>query len=195
MLEILLEWDRDLLLFLNSLHAPWLDQVMYWISEKEIWIPFYVLIIGLIIREYKWKSIIYITGIILAIAATDQLCSGFMKPFFERFRPSRDPSLEGLVHIVNDYRGGKYGFASSHAGNTFALATFLFLTFKKRFKLISWMFLWAAVVSYSRIYLGVHYPGDILVGGLIGVGFGFIFYRFTQLYFTKFTEHFKKSND
>ncbi|MEM7110289.1 MAG: phosphatase PAP2 family protein [Bacteroidota bacterium] len=186
MIEYILTLDQEAFFWLNGWHTPWLDQVMYWISEKEVWIPFYLLIVGFIIKEYQWKSIIYITGIILAIAATDQLCSGFMKPFFERFRPSRDPSLEGLVHIVNGYRGGKFGFASSHAGNTFALATFLFLTFKTRFKWITWIFLWAAIVSYTRIYLGVHYPGDILVGGMIGVGFGLLFYKFTLIYFNKF---------
>lgn len=192
MIDWIKELDQRLLLFLNGLHLPWLDQTMYWISEKEVWIPFYLLIIGLIIKEYKWKAIIYIVGIILAITATDQLCSGFMKPFFERFRPSRDPALENLVHIVNEYRGGRFGFASSHAGNSFALATFIFLMFKSEFKWIKWIFLWAAVVSYTRIYLGVHYPGDILAGGMIGAGFGWLFFRFTQIYFTKFKGHFNE---
>ncbi len=185
-----MEWDRDLLLFLNSLNAPWLDPIMYWISEKKVWIPLYALIVGLIIKEYRWRAVVYILGIALAITATDQLCSGFMKPFFERFRPSRDPELASLVHIVNDYRGGRFGFASSHAGNTFALATFLFLTWRAKYKWVTWMFLWAAVVSYSRIYLGVHYPGDILVGALIGISFGALFYRLTQIYFNKFKKEF-----
>lgn len=186
MIETLMEWDEALFLWLNGLHTSWLDPVMFWISEKKTWIPLYLLIIGWIIKEYQWRSIIVLVGIILAITATDQVCSGFMKPYFERFRPSRNPALEGLVHIVNDYRGGRYGFSSSHAGNSFALATFLFFFFKRKYKWVAWFFLWAAVVSYSRIYLGVHYPGDILVGALVGTGFGYLFYRISRYYLTKY---------
>ncbi|TRX52395.1 phosphatase PAP2 family protein [Fulvivirga sp. M361] len=188
MLEILLEWDKALFLWLNGLHTDWMDPVMFWISDKKIWIPFYLLIAGWIIREYKWKGIIVLLGIGLAITATDQTCSGFMKPFFERFRPSRNPALEGLVHVVNDYRGGSFGFSSSHAGNTFSLATFLFFIFRNKYPWFSWMFLWAAIVSYSRIYLGVHYPGDILVGAAIGTIYGYLAYRLTCYSLVKFAK-------
>jgi undecaprenyl-diphosphatase len=93
-----------------------------------------------------------------------------MKPFFARLRPSREPSLEGLVHLVNGYTGGKYGFASSHAANTFATAFFFWLLFKDRYRWVWVLFVWAVVMTYTRIYLGAHYPGDILVGMLIGLG-------------------------
>jgi undecaprenyl-diphosphatase len=107
--------------------------------------------------------------IALTILLADQITSTFMKPFFSRLRPTHDPELENLVHIVNGYRGGKFGFASSHAANTFGLAMFVFLLFRNRSKHVAWIFLWAAVVAYSRIYLGVHYPGDIIVGGFVGM--------------------------
>jgi len=109
-----------------------------------------------------------------------------MKPFFERFRPSKDPELQHLVHIVNEYRGGRFGFASSHAGNSFALAIFIFQIFKERYGWVKWMFLWAAVVSYSRIYLGVHYPGDIIVGASIGLLMGWMFSKGSNYFRNKY---------
>lgn len=168
MIESLIELDKSLFFFFNGLHADWLDPIMYWISDKKIWIPFYLILAGWLIKKYKIKSIAYLLGIGIAITITDQMISGFMKGFFERYRPSRDPELDGLVHTVNDYRGGKYGFASSHSGNAFALAMFIYLSFRE-YKWIWLMFIWATVVAYSRVYLGVHYPGDILVGGIIGL--------------------------
>lgn len=180
MLESLIELDKEIFFFLNGLHTPWLDSIMFFISEKLVWIPFYAWILYLIIKQYRWKAIIWLLGIGLAITAADQILSGFMKPFFERYRPSRDPELQGLVHIVNGYTGGRYGFASSHAGNVFALATFLFLLFRHKYSWIGWMFLWAAIVSYSRIYLGVHYPGDIITGALIGSLMGWVFYKLSE---------------
>ena len=186
MLETLIELDKELFLFLNGLHTEALDQVMYWVSDKLIWIPFYAWILYLIIKEYKWKAVIWLAGIGLAIAASDQILSGVMKPFFERYRPSRDPEMEGLVHIVNGYTGGRYGFASSHAGNVFALTTFLYLLFREKYSWIGWLFIWAAIVSYSRIYLGVHYPGDILTGAIIGTLMGYLFFRLINVVKNKY---------
>lgn len=168
-MESIIELDQQIFFFLNGLHADWLDQIMYWVSDKKIWIPFYVALAAWIIKTHKWQSIYWLVGIGLAITITDQTCSGFMKPFFERWRPSRDPAFEGMVHLVNGYTGGKYGFSSSHSGNAFALATFIWLLFRRHNPWVKWIFVWAAIVAYSRVYLGVHYPGDIIVGGLVGV--------------------------
>lgn len=176
-MEIIIALDKEFFLFLNGLHAQWLDPIMFWISGKKEWIPFYVLIIAFLIREYKWKTILILAGIGLTITIADQITSGFMKPFFARPRPSHESTLQGLVHVINNYRGGAHGFASSHAANTFGLAMFIWILLKDKFRWIVVIFLWAAVVSYSRIYLGVHYPGDIVVGGLIGAGSGWLMYK------------------
>lgn len=117
-----------------------------------------------------------VVAIALVITCCDQMASGFLKPTFQRFRPSRSPEISHLVHIVNGYTGGKYGFASSHAANVFGLATFCSLLFHNR-KLSLFLFSWAALVSYSRIYLGVHYPGDIIVGTGIGLFFGYLIFK------------------
>jgi undecaprenyl-diphosphatase len=168
-MENLLELDKEWLLVLNGFHTPVMDTVMFWATKTELWIPLYVFLIILIIRYYKRDSWIILIGVAIGILLADQTTSHFMKPFFARLRPSQDPELAGLVHLVNGYTGGLYGFASSHASNTFATAVFCWSVLRFRHKWIWLLFLWATLMTYSRIYLGVHYPGDIIVGILVGV--------------------------
>lgn len=175
MIESLNHLDQQLLLYLNSLHNSVWDSLMWQISGKYLWIPLYLGILAFIIIKYKKQSWTIILAITLVILISDQVASSIIKPLVERFRPTHNPSLAGLIHIVNDYTGGKYGFVSSHAANTFGLSLFLSLLFKNRVFTIL-IFIWAAIVSYSRIYLGVHYPGDIICGALVGVGAGALMY-------------------
>ena len=177
MIDQLVELDKELFLFLNGLHAPWLDPLMVLLSNTWFSIPLYVFLLYHIVKEYKKDTWPILLTIGLTILLTDQVTSTFMKPFFERLRPSREPALEGVIHLINGYRGGTYGFASSHAANTFGTAMFLYLVFRNTKPWMGWLFLWAAIVSYTRIYLGVHYPGDIIVGGMIGIFFGWISFR------------------
>ena len=177
MIDHLIEIDEQLFLILNRMHDSWLDPVMWLFSKNEASIPLYAFLLFHIYKVYKEKTWGILLSVGLLILMTDQFTSGLMKPFFERLRPSHEPALEGMVHIVNGYSGGSYGFASSHAANTFGIAMFLSCILKKEKPWISWLFLWAAFVSYTRIYLGVHYPGDILVGALVGVLFGWIVFK------------------
>lgn len=190
-MQTLLDLDKELLLFLNNLHAPWLDPVIMWATKTIFWLPLYAYLVYLIIKFKRWDTLYVLLGVALTITLADQITSGFMKPFFERLRPSQDPALAGLVHLVNNYKGGLYGFASSHAANTFGTATMIFLLFRARYTWIWLIFVWAFLVSYTRIYLGVHYPGDIFVGGIVGVlcgWFGFLFANWLSHRFGKKTD-------
>jgi undecaprenyl-diphosphatase len=187
MLETLIELDKELFLFLNGFHTPWLDPVMFWITKTIFWLPLYLVLLFLVIKNFKKDTWIVLIGIALAILLADQISSGLMKPFFARLRPSREPSLQGLVHLVNGYTGGIYGFASSHAANTFATALFFWLLFKERYRWIWILFVWAVVMTYSRIYLGVHYPGDILAGMLVGIGAAWAGFKIQQRISLKIT--------
>jgi undecaprenyl-diphosphatase len=173
--------DQQLFLFLNSIHSPFWDQVMYIISAKVTWIPLYIAILAALGFRYKRKLLVIILMIIIAITLSDQL-SVLIKNGFHRLRPCHEPSLDGLVHLVKGQCGGLYGFVSSHASNSFMVALLSLLLIKRRWFSYSMIF-WAAVVSYSRIYLGVHYPGDVLCGAIVGgiVGWGiYLFYKFTD---------------
>ncbi|SRR5450759_3687394 len=167
--------DQQLLLFINSLNSPFFDQVMHAISGKLIWVPLYLAILIFLGIKYKRKFFIILIFIILAVTLADQ-GSVFVKNLFLRLRPCHEPSLKGLVHLVNGECGGMYGFVSSHATNSFNVALLSLLFVKKRWYSIS-IIAWALVVGYSRIYLGVHYPGDVLCGSFLGAFIGWSMFR------------------
>ena len=186
MLEQLLHIDTEILLAINGWHAPWADTLMWIISAKATWIPLYLLLVGLLVWRYrqpaptpiKWLQkvpacVVMIVVIGLAVGAADFIASGILKDWVARPRPSRVPELEGVLHLVNGYKSGKYGFVSSHAANTMAVALLFSLIWRNKIATVGLM-LWVAANCYSRVYLGVHYPTDILggliVGSLVAVG-------------------------
>lgn len=188
--------DHSLFIFLNRHQTPFWDTVMFWISDKYVWFPFYLLLIIYIIYKFKKKSWILVPCIGLSVAATDFISSAIFKPWIGRLRPCHDASLADVITIVNNHCGGTFGFMSSHAANSFVLAMILTITLDKSHRIFKiFTFLWALTISYSRVYLGVHFPGDILAGALLGMLSGYVFGKLYQVLVVKYfpgsgiTEH------
>lgn len=170
MLESLQQLDQSLLLYLNGLHAPFWDNFMWLFSGKWIWVPMYATLLFILCKNLNWKLTLFtVVAITLTVTFADQICATVIRPIVGRMRPSNPNNpLSEFVHILHNKRGGSYGFPSCHAANSFALAFFVLLFFKQRV-LTAFLIIWALVNSYSRIYLGVHYPGDLLAGMLVGL--------------------------
>lgn len=200
-IQTLIEFDHLLLLAINGWHAPWADVLMWYASKSTVWIPLYILLIGLLAwrafcpvghlsarafralsvmpKAFYWRRLLLLFCLLVAFGiatgAADFISSGIIKHAVCRFRPTQNPHLAQLVHIVNGYRGGRYGFVSSHAANTMSCAL-LFSLLYKNWKATVGLMSWVALNCYSRMYLGVHYPSDIVGGLIVGTATALLVY-------------------
>ncbi|MFT6165553.1 MAG: undecaprenyl-diphosphatase [Vicingaceae bacterium] len=172
MVEILEHWDRVLFLFLNGFHSESLDFVMWHASGKLQWVPLYLFLLFLLTKKYGRSIWVILVATAVAVTLADQFSVKLFKEVFERWRPCHNLDLKEMVHLVNNKCGGSFGFISSHAANSFATAGLLGLFLNWRALIL--LLIWASLVSYSRVYLGVHYPSDILGGAILGLIVAFL---------------------
>jgi undecaprenyl-diphosphatase len=178
-LEFLDHIDKELLLFLHKQSTPFLDVAMVAVTEKYTWILLYLILILALIRQFGWQSVYSIVAVILLVIISDQLTSGLMKPLFGRLRPCHDPEIGHLIRIIRRC-GGEFGFVSSHAANSVSVSTFFILLFRKSHRYVWWILIWPLLFSYSRIYMGVHYPLDVICGAVVGIALGWLVYWGTE---------------
>lgn len=177
MLEEILKYERSTFFLLNGSQSDYLDALMWLWSGKVVWLPLAFFIIAVLVYKKDWKeSLLILVAIALVITCCDQFASHVCKPLFTRFRPTHHPDFMDQVKIVFNYRGGRYGFISSHAANAFGFSVFMALLF--RYRLFTYTILaWAVITAYSRIYLGVHFISDVVPGAIAGIFFGWLVYR------------------
>ncbi len=184
MLDFLKNIDQQLFIFLNSLNSSFFDTIMKEISAHWFWAPVILCFFYFAFKDYGRKIWLPLLAFTVCFVLTDQ-GSGFFKDFFQRYRPSHNVELFNIVHIVDDYRGGMYGFFSAHAANSFGLFVLSSLIVRRKAYTYIVLF-WAVVVTYSRIYLGVHYPSDILAGIIWGSAAGYLCYKLMDLICQRF---------
>jgi len=179
-------WDTELFLAINDVHSSFWDVVMWWASDKYIWIPLYLLFLYLLWHDYRKKIWVVMLFAAFLIFLSDQISVHLFKDVFQRFRPCHEPALEGMVHIVNGKCGGSFGFYSSHASNVFAIAVFVISLYKRHCpSLYLGILAWVSLVIYSRVYLGVHYPGDVLAGAVAGSILGYAAAKYVKNIFER----------
>ncbi len=186
---MMIEWlesiDRSIVLSVNGLHTPFWDEFMWGVSGKLTWIPWYLLLFFLSIRSYGWKaSFLFLLGAIICVAFGDQISTKLFKDLIERYRPSHHALLTDHLHFYEIkpgeyYKGGMFGFVSSHATNTFAISTFAWLHLKPKVRWAGAALLFVCLlVCFSRIYLGVHYLSDIIGGAVLGILIGLFVHKY-----------------
>ena len=153
MIEKLKELDADFVLFVNGKHTPFLDSFFYIVSMTWVWIPLYILLLYLVLKNFRSQSWLILLCIVILITISDQFASGLVKNWVMRYRPTHNIVLGPQLHIINDYRGGMYGFISSHAANVFAIASFLTFILKEvRLKWLWLLWIWAGMVEFCAVY-------------------------------------------
>jgi undecaprenyl-diphosphatase len=168
LIELLQGLDRWLLVAANSRHWHWLDSLMVFLSERFVWFPAYFVMVVVLGYYLQRRALIALPLLGIVIALADSISSRLFKPYFARLRPCHDPELSATLNLVHGC-GGQFGFLSSHAANSFALAVFLCIILPRRFRIAKIiLFVWAVLISYSRIYLGAHYPSDVAAGATLG---------------------------
>lgn len=173
MIDYLVDVDKTALLAVNGMYSVFQDAFWWMVSAKWSSLLLVLALLWILMRQNRRHALLVLLMVAVAVLVADQVSSGLIKHLVERLRPTHDPSLENAVHVINGYRGGMYGFVSSHAANFFAIATLVTLIMRRGLVAAA-LYSWGLVQCYSRIYLGVHYPGDILGGMIVGLLAGWL---------------------